>query len=147
MKRYLALSVCSLGLLFTVGCATRTIEVNLASDQERIPHPSFVANDMTQKHAWPEYSEIKVYKLVQNCQVPQCPLVWNVVVSGEKSPRKIVYGALPSFGSMTIVAPQELQPGQSYALGLDRAENTPATGKGSINFIVNDDGTISSLGN
>ncbi|MCB0322855.1 MAG: hypothetical protein KDD69_04755, partial [Bdellovibrionales bacterium] len=144
MKRRL-LALVTFLLIGTSSCVHTPIAVAPASEQEQIPHPKFVAKDLSQQNAWPSYSQIRVYRLVDTCEVPNCPLMWHVVVSGDRSPREIIYGGLPSFGAMTIVAPHDLQRGARYELRLDRAENTPVTGEGAVRFEVDDEGKITQI--
>ena len=134
-------------VLFLFGasaCTPPNIDLELASQNERIPFPNFVARDLLRQNAWPEFSQITVYESIDNCAVPNCPVMWKVIVSEGKSPREITYGELPSFGAQTIIAPKDLIPGSNYQLILDQAEGTPPTGKGALSFSIDENGVLKS---
>lgn len=143
MKRLL-LAFAIISLLTTAACTRPNITLSVASDKERLPYPKFRADDLSAEGVWPEFSEIKVYQ-VNNCRVPKCPIVWQVVVSEDRSPREIIYGALPSFGAQTIIASEPLKPGQSYRMELGTASGTRQTGSGAINFSVNRNGFVETV--
>ncbi len=143
MKRLL-LAFAIVSLLTTAACTRPNITLTVASEKERIPYPKFRADDLSADGVWPEFSEIKVYH-VSDCVVPKCPIVWQVVVSEDRSPREIIYGALPSFGAQTIIASAPLERGERYRMELGTASGTRQSGSGFINFSVDDNGFVSRL--
>jgi hypothetical protein len=129
-------------ILISSGCASNNIEITLASPQERVPSPQFLAKDMSKKGQIPEYSHVRVYDVTEGCSIPGCQIVWHSVVSETTSPTKIHYGVLPSFGSITVVSPRTLRPGRKYVLTLGQEEQHVRSRYGSIEFYVNENGDI-----
>ena len=125
------------------GCVSQRISITTLSDAERLPQPAFKA--LGQKKERPRYSEVKVYHVTDDCSVPECPLVWKIIVEETQSPRKIVYGNLPTFGSQTIVSPKDLQKNNTYHLHLGPAKGEAPEGVGKLIFVVDEEGFVRTL--
>lgn len=138
------LKVISLSLLVfaAASCAGKNIQIVPLSDNEGIPQPNFIAKNVTSADQAPSYSQVRVYDVTESCKPPICPLFWQVVVSDTASPQKLTYGALPSFGAITIVPPRALKPGRRYEMLLDQKEPGPAQDSGAITFEVTEAGKV-----
>jgi hypothetical protein len=141
MKTLRVLSL-TLLVLAAASCSGRNIEIVPLSDNETIPQPNFSAKNVSRAEQSASYSQVRVYDVTDKCKAPICPLFWQVVVSDTGSPQKITYGALPSFGSITIVPPRGLKAGHRYEMILDQKEAGPSKDSGSIVFEVTEAGRI-----
>ncbi len=141
MGKRLLLTFATIALLGMAACSGGHITLTPSSDKERIPQPKFKANDLAAEGILPEFSQIRVFEL-DNCIVPNCPIIWHVVVSRDRSPREIIYGALPSFGAQTIISSNPLETGKSYRLELGTAKGNLEKGSGHLEFSVDEEGYI-----
>jgi len=126
--------------LFTLACFG-TINIKPASEREKIPAPTFSISDPDTENQQASYSVVKVYEL-GNCEVPNCPLAWQLAVSHDASPTKLIYGSFPTFGAQTVIPAKNLIPGQRYLMTLGPSENRASTAEGRLIFEVNNDGII-----
>ena len=131
-------------LLFVIVLASacsRTLTVDLASPNERIPEPTFIIKDYGKAGQVADYSQVKIFDKTEGCVVPNCPLVWHINVAAG-SPAEIAYGAFPGFGSMTLVSPRQLKKNHSYIMVVDEYSDKPQKNKGALSFYVNEDGRV-----
>ena len=61
--------------------------------------PKFVARDLTVPGQTPNFQQIRVYELTDDCTGRTCPVMWDVSVAEDHSPSEFVYGGFPGFGS------------------------------------------------
>lgn len=129
-------------LAFTSSCTARQTTLQLASDYQTIPMPSFTARGADLGGQLPKYAQIRVYELTGDCSLPNCPIVWDVVVPEEHSPTEFVYGGFPGFGSQTVISAQPLKPNQRYLLMTLRSDFGDRAGAGEFYFRVTSEGEV-----
>ena len=143
--RAYACVLCSLLLVFIGGCSSKTMIVELATENERVPYPKFLISKPQAKDELPSYSQVRVFELKDDCRIPECPVIWHLVVSDTSSPKKLTFGAFPSFGSQTIVTAGKLKPGRTYLIHLGQSENIGSKEFGSMKFVIEDTGILATV--
>lgn len=143
MKKKAIVSVLAFWLVcLLLACTGRTLTIALAPEVGDVYRPRFVVADSSRVGLVPSYDRVTVYELRNFCDVPGCPIVWQVAVSSTASPTELQYGVLPGFGSLTIVGAKPLQAGRGYRLVLDDVQVRPQSQSTSIDFTITEDGTV-----
>ncbi len=126
----------------TCSCTAGKTKIRLASDYQTLPMPSFVTQDAARSGQLPKFAQIRVYELTKDCTLPNCPIVWDVVVPEDHSPTEFVYGGFPGFGSQTVISAQPLQPDRRYLLMTLPSEFGVQSGGGDFYFRVTPEGEV-----
>jgi len=139
MKRLFAIV---LPLLWVLGCSP-PISVNLSSNQRFIPEPVFLLTDKSNEGEKPSYSRVKVYEQVDSCSVPDCPLLWEVVVPLRYSPNKFHYGRNLGFGTITLIPAKNLKLNRDYTMLLTSSlHGNNESVEGRFHFRVDERGQV-----
>ncbi len=117
------------------------MRIELASSEEKAPNPSFTLRDIDQKGPG-VCDQVSVYDVSDSCTVPKCPIMWKVALSSKSNPERISYGLIPSFGSISVVPPKELQSNKRYALVVDQVQQNAASCEGKAYFLVTEKGKV-----
>ena len=129
-------------LLVLGACASNRTELGLIGSNQEIPMPSFYARNDSASGDLPSFAQIRVYELTGDCKLPDCPIVWDVVVSEKHAPNEFVYGGFPGFGSQTVIPAKPLVPQKRYLLvTVPDVYGTP-DGHGSYHFRVTPEGRV-----
>ena len=123
-------------------CASAKTNVRLANNYQTIPMPSFVAQDSSRSGQLPRFAQIRVYQMDKGCALPNCPIIWDVVVPEDHSPTEFVYGGFPGFGSQTVISAQPLEPNRRYLLVTLPSQFGDRTGAGEFYFRVTAEGEV-----
>ena len=142
MKRFLHLTVLTALVTLATACSGKTTNIKLASDYQTLPMPSFIAQDSSRGGQLPKFAQIRVYELSRGCELPNCPIVWDVIVPEDHSPTEFVYGGFPGFGSQTVISAQPLQPDRRYLLVTLPSQFGQRTGGGEFHFRVTTEGEV-----
>jgi len=139
-----------LGLFLFVGLAACSntsdrIDLELASDYEKLPQPRFQAREANRPGQLPQYNEIRVYD-VTSCQLPYCPLMWRIILPDNFGAGDFYYGGQPTFGAHTINSAKTLQPNSKYEVVVGPVDKSYHYQRGQLGFEVNEAGEIVPLG-
>ena len=142
MNRFRTTALLAALVALACSCSGQKTNIRLASDYQTLPMPSFMAQDASRSGQLPKFAQIRVYEMSKGCQLPNCPIVWDVVVPEDHSPTEFVYGGFPGFGSQTVISAQPLQPDRRYLLMTLPSQFGDRSGGGEFHFRVSSEGEV-----
>ena len=132
-----------LGILMLQACAARpTLKIDLVSANERTPQPTFSTVNIAGGQPMGSCDQVRFYDVTEECRMPHCPVIWNLVLPQGSKPTKLTYGSLPGFGSMTIVPPHVLQANHRYEAIWDQRTQQADHCYGKVPFLITSNGQV-----